>query len=250
MPSFGGLVLSSGGTGNVVVNESLVTNATFQNLTNPDNDGKNYRVAKWLSNGSFVVTKQGFADILLCGAGGSGGNYEGVGVLGPGGAGGAILIVKKILFLEGTYTITIGQGIATRATQGQSTTLSGPFTSPISSFVAIGGSGGGNNANVGPSSMSVGSYPMTITETIYVGGQPAAGASGGAGGAGGNASGSTGGPGRTITGWSSTTLTLSAGGSSTYSVSSKTANTGDGGDGTASTFTQGASGIAFIRWQL
>ncbi len=83
-----------------VVDESSSTNATFSTLTNPDGDGKNYRLATWTANGAFAVTSPGRVQYLVVG----GANYYApipygnAGDVRPG----------EMMITAATHTITIG----------------------------------------------------------------------------------------------------------------------------------------------
>ena len=112
MPTTGKLFLGgtkiSGGVGPAVFNEGASTGFTFSTLTNPDGDGKNYRLASSSGTGSktLVISEGGYAEFLLASGAGSGGlNTTGY----SGGGGSAVIEAEKFLD-AGSYSISIGAG--------------------------------------------------------------------------------------------------------------------------------------------
>jgi hypothetical protein len=240
-----------GGISNASVNESTSTNASFSTLVNPDGDSINYRVGRWLSSGSFVVKGSGFADIFMVAGGGSGG----IGISGycaGGGGGGAIVRLKKILMPAGTYNVTIGLG-GTAGGAGGNSSVSGPFSNEITSLTATGGGAGGSGHGGGGSGGAVSGVNMTLSHTPGTGGGTGGGGSGGGGGGqGGNGgTGGAAGLGLSVSGWTTTPITFSAGGNGvSYSPVAGSPNTGDAGGGGcgAGNYASGGSGIVYIRW--
>ena len=251
MPIMTGLSIGTTGITNVLVNEPSSTNASFSTLTNPDGDNVNYRVGNWISNGLFIVTKSGFADILMVAGGGSGG----IGVSGycaGGGGGGAIVRLKKILMPTGTYTVTVGLG-GTSGAAGGNSSVAGPFSNEITSYMATGGGAGGGGHGGGGSAGAVSGVSMTLSHTPGTGGGTGGGGSGGGGGGqGGNGgTGGAAGLGLSVSGWTTTPVTFSAGGNGvSYTPVAGSSNTGDAGGGGcgAGNYAPGGSGIVYIRW--
>jgi len=67
----------SGGSESIAVDEGASTNVTFSTLTNPDSDGKNYRLAVWNVDGTLVVTTPGQVAGLLVGGPAALGGFNG-----------------------------------------------------------------------------------------------------------------------------------------------------------------------------
>lgn len=103
-----------GGASPPVVDEGASTNVTFSTLTDPDGDGKNYRLARWTTNGTLSVTTAGAARVLCAGpgmAGHPGGDNAG-------GDGGSVFDGSMTL-PSGSLAVTIGSAVAWQA-QGYS----------------------------------------------------------------------------------------------------------------------------------
>lgn len=95
-----------------------------------------YKYVTFTGNGSLVIDRAGFADILLIGGGGAGGyNYGG------GGAAGGHLYLTSMYLPAGTHTVTVGGGGA--ANTSQTITGGRGSDSTLLTFQAVGGGGGG-----------------------------------------------------------------------------------------------------------
>lgn len=120
------------------INEGSSTNGSFSDLINPDGDGINYRLGVWNSNGSCVVTSDGWVQMLLVGGGAQGvPSYMG-------GGGGGIVYGTQWL-VAGTHTVTIGTGGSGGwyiGRQGTGTVF-GPFFTPGSYYGQASGIGQG-----------------------------------------------------------------------------------------------------------
>jgi len=251
-----------GGGGAAVIDEDASTGATFYTMVDPDGSGDTYRVAEFLDNGTFVLQDGGgTVSWWLGSAGGSGGTYNGTGVLGAGGGHGAVWEMHDYYLPAGTYTVTIGQPGSSASAQGGATVITPetPLSNIITSFSCRGGSGGGGSASSGPGTQ----YPfadattqggitrVTDSQPYYTGGTPGAGYGGGAAGLGGGVTGRYGGPALTITGWGQADFDYGKGGSSQYGSDPVIVNCGYGGDGDhANSYQNGSSGRAYIRVKI
>jgi len=215
------------------VNEGSSTNCTFSTLTNPDGDGKNYRMAVFNATGTLVVSSAGRFQALIVDGG-----YSGVGVTnnsGYGGQGGKCKFFPSLELTVATHTITIGAGGAG----------------------IVGGSVAGGASSIGSNTTSVGvllNFPGGVAGSVYTPGYGGPGLSNGItgavvkyapGGGGGNGVAANGGD--------------TGGGQGEYSVGSNTqtagaANTGAGGGGCwsvpAHSGGNGGSGKVIIRWEM
>jgi hypothetical protein len=123
--------------------EGASTGATFTTLTNPDGDGKNYRLAEFnAGSGSLVIAGAGYAQTLIV-AGGGGGNRGGGNGSSGGGAGG---VLETLVFLDAaTHAVVVGAGGtgAFTAAAGNETTFAGLTVRPGLGGSRYAGSGGG-----------------------------------------------------------------------------------------------------------
>jgi hypothetical protein len=218
-----------------VVNEGSSTNVTFSTLTNPDGDGKNYRLATWATSGSLVVTIPGYVQALIVDGGSSGTGTSNNSS--PGGPGGSVRYLPTLALASGTHTVTIGSG-------GTGTT-GAPVAGGASSIGSVGTSGGSASTNSGGAAGPASSYILGGTGT-YCGITGTMTAYGGGGG-GGNAQGTTSNGG------------AGGGGRGEYSVNGAnqtagTANTGGGGGGrwnnSSVAGANGGSGFVAVRWEI
>lgn len=198
------------------------TGGTESTLTNPDGDGKNYKLHAFTSSSSFVATRTGFVRVLGCGAGGTGnGSWEAAG-------GGECWEAWFYVVAGVTYTVTIGATAASGSNAGQTS---------FGSLATWGGGMGGSVAND--------TTTMLTRGANQVGGHRGSGTGANSGGgATGNGSGSTRGAGRTssITG---TSVDYARGGSNGTTAPS---NPGDGG--ARSTNTTGQPGVLYVRYEI
>jgi len=221
-------------------------------------DETTYRTVEFLDDGTFVLSEPGAVSWWLGSAGGSGGTYNGNGVLGAGGGHGAVWEMHDYYLPAGTYTVTIGQPGSRASAQGGATVITPetPLSNMITSFSCRGGQGGSGSAGAGPNTQ----YPfadattqggitrVTDSQPYYTGGTPGAGYGGGAAGLGGGVTGRMGGPTLTITGWGQADFDYGKGGSSQYGSDAVVVNCGYGGDGDHQNgFANGSSGRAYIR---
>ena len=239
MPTFGGIGFGGNSLVPAIFNEGSSSGATFTTQVNPNGDGKNYRLATFLSSGTLVITRGGIADILVVAGGRTGTTGSQWEVGGGGGGGGMIESIGYILNAQ-SYTITVGLS-------DQDSSFGIPRTT--GSLTAMGGAGGagGTNNNGNPYGYIAPWLGQAYSPAVY----------GGGGGAGGNASGGTGGVGRVsvITG-----NTYGRGGNSGVNGvvpgASGAANTGNGGQGgrgenvNPRTPGAGGSGIVVVRVQV
>ncbi|MDP1877981.1 MAG: hypothetical protein Q8M17_10560 [Actinomycetota bacterium] len=208
------LPFSAGSASAPVVDEGASTNVTFSTLTDPDGDGKNYRLAKWTVDGTLVVTTTGEVDALAVAAGGPRGsnNYC------SGGGGAAVR--GKITLAAATHTVLVGAW--------------------------IGDSSPGSLSKIGELRARGGSPPPTPTtgygDSVYPGH-----ANGDGGGAGGPASSGVAGIGVTDD-ISGSAVEYGKGGQSITSTAA-VANTGQGANGQAAS-THGADGVVYARWEI
>lgn len=169
------------------VDEGSSTGWTFSTLTNPDGDGKNYRLAVAnASSGVLAVTNAGVARVLAVGGRGGYGAYDGSlgGYFGTGYGGGGGVVDTSAYLPAGSLAYSVGANGADAAGVGRNGQSGG--STRIDKIVAPGGPGGGLTAN--PASLGSnanGSYDASGLSGGVAGG----------GGAGSAASGSTGGNG-------------------------------------------------------
>lgn len=141
----------------VVVNEGSSTGVTFSTLTDPDGDGKNYRLATMTSNCTLVVTTEGKAQRMLI-SGGSGGNGD------PNNHGnGGIILDGEAVLEAGTHSVVIGAGGAASAASTGGTTKIG--TSLLWATGAMGQSGSFNSRAGYRPSLITSCYASSITGT-------------------------------------------------------------------------------------
>lgn len=95
--------LSFSGARPPVVDEANSTGVTFSTLTNPDGDGKNYRLATMTSNCTLKVNTEGYAECMIIGGG------SGTGGTGPWGGGGSIVDGLQLI-PAATHSVVIGAG--------------------------------------------------------------------------------------------------------------------------------------------
>ena len=126
--------------GSPVVNEGASTNVTFSTLTDPDGDGIDYRLARWTTNGTLVVTTPGLAQIMMI-SGGPGG--VGVTPAQPGCGGG--IVDGAHALPSGTLTVTVGAGGAYNAPGGESAI--GALTAVDAAFSATKSSSAGTTTH-------------------------------------------------------------------------------------------------------
>jgi hypothetical protein len=259
--------------------------------------GTNYTLLTFTSDTNLVVTKTGLFDVLLVAGGGSGYGASSAYNYGGGGAGG--LITSTVYLAEATLAVDVGAGGAAGLRGFDSTIGSvtvGSAVCPIAvgggnsrwaydsgnTSLGIGGSGGGNNQELGGLTNAVvgqgnsggaGAGPNTSTAGAGGGGGAAAAGQGGNYPGGGGALGGNGGAGLDISAWlgQSLTTTYKAGGgggrcsggtSGTGGIGgggagnsagsgSGTAGTANSGGGGGGGFTGGAggSGIIYVRFK-
>ena len=145
MPTTGKLFLGgtqiSGGVGPAVFDEGASTGATFSTLTNPDGDGKNFRLASFTNNGTFTLalSEPGYAQVLVI----SGGTSGAKGQNGGSGAGtsGPSYAYEGYAFLSTSEQVIVGAGGAAHTDNGGRGKVGG--LSSISTIVSGRGEGGG-----------------------------------------------------------------------------------------------------------
>lgn len=111
---------------------AVATGGTESTLTNPDGDGKNYRLHTFTANGNLVVTVAGWIRVLIAGSGGKG-YTNGTQAAGGGGGG---FFDGWMWAPVGTLPAVIGAAQATAATDGNLSSFNGEIQ---------GGGGGGRN---------------------------------------------------------------------------------------------------------
>lgn len=96
---------SFSGASAATFNEGASTGATFTTLTDPDGDGKNYRLATFSTVGTYslVIDSPGTAQFLAVGAGGGGGTDQG-----SSGSGGMVCLTEQSV--SGTFVVVVGGG--------------------------------------------------------------------------------------------------------------------------------------------
>jgi hypothetical protein len=255
------------------VDEGASSGCTFGDLTNPDGDGINYRIASFTSTsgGSLVVAQSGIAQVLLIGGGGGAGwTQTGSGAAGGGGAGG---VVETDLFIPaGTYSVTVGAKGSNGGSGNRS--YAGGSSSIGNLIAAAGGGAGAGTSGSGSAGASGGGGDNRDRDTFVVGqgyagrggvyiNGPCGGGSGGPGYAGvdpGEDGGNwtRGGPGRSssLTGSTVTYARGGTGGNVTGGpgVWPDPVAYGDGGNanygGGSFPSKQGGDGAVFIRWEV
>ena len=135
------------------------------------------KIHKFTGDGTFSVTKGGYARILMVGGGGAGG-----GGIGGGGGGGGVLKIPNTYLAPGDYSIVIGQGgtgvvYPTRSNNGGDTTAFGATAKGgggsgchDAGIGYAGGSGGGaasNNSQINQGGASSGNDLGQHVGTIY-----------------------------------------------------------------------------------
>ena len=145
-----GRLIQRGAAGNPLLVAVQATGGTVTDITQ---DGKQYRVHTFTSDGTFEVTNTtsssgGEVDVLIVAGGGSGAATPGEHKGGGGGAGGLVFIPSKIVDV-GNYAITVGAG---GASVGQTSTFSPTQGNPgqnttFDNLIALGGGRGGQQAN-------------------------------------------------------------------------------------------------------
>ena len=121
----------------------------------------NSRLHTFTTTGTLQVSGRGYVDMLVVGAGGSGGSR----VRGGGGAGG-VLFYKNYLLTPGTYTATVGTGGASVTgspfigNNGGNTTFAGPAITTITAY------GGGGGAVQNPGAVASGGGNVTLEGRI------------------------------------------------------------------------------------
>lgn len=116
--------------------------ATGGTVTDITQDGINYRVHTFTSNGTFEVTLGGEVEYLVVGGGGGGG----AGIFSPwgvggGGAGGFVENIFKVI--PNTFSVVVGDGGATQTSEGQKGNPGS--NSSVFGVIALGGGGGQGN---------------------------------------------------------------------------------------------------------
>lgn len=257
----------------LAIDEAATSGCAFTTLTNPDGDGKNYRLASFTSTtgGSLVVTQSGLAQVLVIGGGGGAAwTQTGSGAAGGGGAGG--VIQTELYVPSGTHAISVGTKGANGGSGSRAYAGSG---SAIGTLISVAGGGAGSGTSGAGSAGASGGGGDSRDISTYAIGQGFAGragvyingpSGGGAGGAGysGKDAGqdggdwTRGGPGKisNLTGSSVTYARGGTGGNVTGGpgVWPDPVAYGDGGNanygGGAFPSKQGGDGAVFIRWEV
>jgi len=225
--------------------------------------GIQYKFLTLTGSGSVTFDQAGFADVLVIGGGGAGGNFQS----GGGGAGGNLFITNAY-FALGTLTVLVGAGGASVAVVGnEGTPGNNGIASSIGSYYSPGGGGGGaitrqsggtsNYATPGLNGSSGGGASMTDLGSARNGGAGisglgnnggnsaasygAAGGGGGSGAVGVAGSGNTGGAGGAGSSNSITNaaVTRASGGGGSGVTTGGAGGSGGGGSGVTS-----GSGVA------
>jgi hypothetical protein len=243
-----------------------------------------YRYHTFTSSGTFTASTLGECEVLMIGAGASGGRAASGRGAGGGGAGGIQL--SSLILDVGSYTVTVGAGGAAATSNS---TLGNPGNSSSFGDVEVpGGGAGAPESKVGMSGASAGGNgdresqtPKALPGYGFDGGTTSgadpdsAGGGGGAGAAGASTSGGTGGAGgagvNTYSTWASATSTGvsgfyggggggdgessngagGSGGGGAGGGSSGTANTGSGGGGNVNANSgAGGSGLVIVRYTV
>lgn len=132
---------SAGNKNNTIFN---LINSTGGNVNYIEEEGSIYAIHTFTSDGFFYTQYPLDVDFLILGGGGGGGQSS-LGGGGGGGAGG--LIIDSISLLPGSYSITIGLGGNSGATNGGNG-FNGEDTTAFER-TALGGGGGGNYQTIG-----------------------------------------------------------------------------------------------------
>ena len=204
-----------------------------------------FKYLTFSASGTITVTTAGFADIMVIGAGGSGGQV-GNSQRGSAGGGGGFLLALSVYLPVGTLTVTVGAAGAI-GLQGNG--------SRVGNFYALGGGAGngdyygatqsgGHNGGCGGGGLLAGAQTAGgagMSGQGFAGGTGASGASGGGGGGGAvgaNGSANTGGAG----GAGGTTTIFGTTPSSAYVAGTFTASGGGGGFGATTAGAAGSGG--------
>lgn len=147
MPTFGGIGFGGGGgIKPAIFNEGSSSGASFSTLTNPDGDGKNYRLATFTATGTthtLAIEEAGIAQFLIIGGGGSTGVVLSNWAAGPGWGGGRYLGSH---FIDNNASVVIGAGgVGNPASGGASWVAWGASTARTNLYVPGGVNGAGNN---------------------------------------------------------------------------------------------------------
>ena len=135
-----------------VISDFASVIATGGTVTDIVQDGIEYRVHAFISDGTFEVTRGGKVEYLIVAGGGGGG--VGSGGNGAGGAGGAGGLISGKIFLQNSInTITVGAGAASLTTTSNGQAQSGNIgeNSSAFGFTAIRGGPGGVSYGNDPS---------------------------------------------------------------------------------------------------
>lgn len=201
-------------------------------------DGSDFHLHDFTSSGTLTVTKPGWAQIEMRGAGGSSGDgnssWAGLG----GGAGGYLNM--KVWLEAGTYTVTVPGNATSQSQTGSPAVITGP-----NGFIlwVPGGGYGGNNNNAGGVG---GSNGRGNTGTPYCAGKYGFTSNGSRGGGAGGSDGT----GKTTT-FRGVSETICIGADHASNTGSVVANSGNAGN-TVPTFTShknGSSGYVGIRYR-
>ena len=144
--------------------EGASTGATFSTLTDPDGDGKNYRLAAFTTSGAYSLelTDGGLAQILLVGGGG-GGSLQGLAATGS-------VLEGTVLLDAGTKSVVVADAGVAIATGGSPSHSNGTHggSSYIDDFVARGGPGDAFDRGAAPSpNPAAGDYSITGSAVTY-----------------------------------------------------------------------------------
>lgn len=181
-------------------NEAASSGATFTTLTNPDGDGKNYRLAKFTGNGTLAFSQPGTVRFLVVGGGGGGGSYM---CAGPGAGGWVLDEYQKVT--ASSYSVVVGAGGAAEAgiggcgVHGGASTVKGENVSLNTGFAGGGGSYNWGDGSNMPGQQGVNIGGGGVVQSVSIGNNGLGhgpGTHGGGGGSGGPASGNYGGPGK------------------------------------------------------
>jgi len=138
------------GAASPTVNEGGSSGVTFSTLTNPDGDGKNYRLAVCNAGGSLVVTAPGTVQALLVGGGN---NYA----VTPAGNAGDVRMGTYLL-PAATHTVTVGAaGVPGLPSSIGTVVITSAAGVAANGSNAQGGGGTAGNLNLGLSSSITGS---------------------------------------------------------------------------------------------
>jgi len=140
---------SAGGSNAPVINEGSSTNVTFSTLTNPDSDGKNYRLARFNVTGTLVVTTAGQVEALIAGAGASSGRAT---AAATGAGDGSIVFAGIIRLTPASMTVTV----AVETTAPGSNAVGNNGVASVFAGITVRGGWGNGDPNYGPSSTGAG----------------------------------------------------------------------------------------------